>query len=280
MTTEVEAAQTVDQAVQDGSATGAESANGTSEAVGSEGASAGSVDGQQQNDAQQTEAKDAPKRDWVQARINELTRKRHEEVERANARAQAAEAELTRLRQAQTDPNAQTSQSQDVQPVSAHDLAEILANQRLEKIRFDERCNNLVNQGKQELGEKFEEAMGNLGSLGAFFEQDARTGQQVPTSFTQALLESDKAPAVLAHLGQNKQEAARILSLTPMQQAREIGRIEAQLATPKPPPVSSAPAPVTPVGSGASAVDGPSDKDDDATWLKKRNEQLAAKRRR
>ncbi|QDX22553.1 hypothetical protein FP568_15680 [Pandoraea pnomenusa] len=280
MTTEVaaEAAQAADQATHDGSATGADSANGTSEAVEGEGASAGSVEGQQQDDAQQTKANDPPKRDWVQARINELTRKRHEEVERANARAQAAEAELTRLRQAQTDPNA--SQSQESQPISAHELAEVLANQRLEKIRFDERCNNLVNQGKQELGEKFEEAMSNLGSLGAFFEQDARTGQQIPTSFTQALLESEKAPAILAHLGQNKQEAARILSLTPMQQAREIGRIEAQLATPKPPPVSSAPAPVTPVGSGASAVDGPSDKDDDATWLKKRNEQLAAKRRR
>jgi len=70
---------------------------------------------------------------------------------------------------------------------------------------------------------------------------------------------SDAGPDVLYHLGSNPAEAARISRLSPLMQAKEIGRIEANLAssppvkrtTSAPPPLS----PVTPRSNGTPAYD-------------------------
>jgi len=70
---------------------------------------------------------------------------------------------------------------------------------------------------------------------------------------------SDVGPDVAYFLGSNPKEADRIARLPPILQAKEIGKIEARLASD--PPVkksSSAPSPISPVtarGSGTSAYD-------------------------
>jgi hypothetical protein len=69
----------------------------------------------------------------------------------------------------------------------------------------------------------------------------------------EVIRESDLGPQVAYHLGTNRQEAARIASLSPARQAAELGRIEAALtkapvSSPKPIP----PAPPQTVG-GVSA---------------------------
>ena len=75
----------------------------------------------------------------------------------------------------------------------------------------------------------------------------------------EAIQSSDVGPDVAYYLGSNPKEAARISQLTPLAQAREIGKIETKLATT--PPVkktSSAPDPITPVtakNTGAPVVD-------------------------
>ena len=67
------------------------------------------------------------------------------------------------------------------------------------------------------------------------------------------------APEVAYHLGANPKEAERISRLSPILQAKEIGKIEAQLAAN--PPVkktSNAPAPISPVSArttGSPAYD-------------------------
>lgn len=66
------------------------------------------------------------------------------------------------------------------------------------------------------------------------------------------MLESEIGPDVLYWLGQNPKEAQRISELSPFSQAREIGKIETRLSGGTPAPVkkpSSAPAPITPLGS-------------------------------
>lgn len=81
---------------------------------------------------------------------------------------------------------------------------------------------------------------------------------------------------VAYYLGKNPKEALRISRLNPMRQVTEIGKLEAKISS-QPAPVkrpSAAPAPIVPVGGNASADIGPSDKDDVATWIKKRNKQL------
>ena len=75
----------------------------------------------------------------------------------------------------------------------------------------------------------------------------------------EAIQSSDIGPELAYHLGTNPKEADRISKLSPLVQAKEIGRIEAKLAAD--PPVkrtSSAPAPISPVSArstGSSAYD-------------------------
>ena len=73
-------------------------------------------------------------------------------------------------------------------------------------------------------------------------------GLPVTEAMALAIQASDIGPDVLYHLGSNPKDAARIARLDPILQAREIGRIEAQLeATPVSPKTSNAPAPIAPV---------------------------------
>ena len=75
----------------------------------------------------------------------------------------------------------------------------------------------------------------------------------------EAIQSSDIGPELAYHLGTNPKEADRISRLPPLAQAKEIGRIEAKLASD--PPVkrtSSAPAPISPVSArstGSPAYD-------------------------
>ena len=70
----------------------------------------------------------------------------------------------------------------------------------------------------------------------------------ITTVMAQSIQASDIGPEVAYHLGANPREAERISRLSPILQAKEIGRIEAQLAAN--PPVkktSNAPSPISPV---------------------------------
>ena len=70
----------------------------------------------------------------------------------------------------------------------------------------------------------------------------------ITTVMAQTIQSSDIGPEVAYYLGANPKEADRISRLAPILQAKEIGRIEAKLATD--PPVkrtTSAPAPISPV---------------------------------
>jgi hypothetical protein len=81
----------------------------------------------------------------------------------------------------------------------------------------------------------------------------------ITTVMAQTIQASDIGPEVAYHLGANPREAERISRLSPILQAKEIGKIEAQLAAN--PPVkktSNAPAPISPVSArttGSPAYD-------------------------
>jgi hypothetical protein len=81
----------------------------------------------------------------------------------------------------------------------------------------------------------------------------------ITTVMAQTIQSSDIGPEVAYYLGANPKEADRISRLAPIMQAKEIGRIEAKLATD--PPVkrtTSAPAPISPVtarSTGSPAYD-------------------------
>jgi hypothetical protein len=224
----------------------------------------------EEKEAQAAAAREAakPKVDNVQRRIDEITRKRHEEVSRERSRADAAERELAALRQPKTDETQQTT----VRPEDIDRIANEKAAQIVSKQTFDAKCAALVDNGSKEFGEDFDKAVARLGSLQAIVDDKGEF-----TDFAKLVVDTDEPHKMLKHLGDNPDEAARILNLSPTQQAREIGRLEARLSTQPAATreISKAPPPPSHVGSRNASSTAPSDKDDMKTWMAKRNAQLA-----
>lgn len=92
----------------------------------------------------------------------------------------------------------------------------------------------------------------------------------VPPALAQAILTSEQGPRIMYQLASSRDELARISALPPLVAAREIGRLEAKLASgtatpakPTPNPVTrkpAAPAPIDPVKTrGPAAVKPPSE---------------------
>lgn len=76
----------------------------------------------------------------------------------------------------------------------------------------------------------------------------------VPTELvTELVLTSgDKAPLIVYHLAQNPKLAARLNAMSPIEAAREIGRIEGKVSLPKPKTATSATPPLSSVKGSAS----------------------------
>ena len=76
---------------------------------------------------------------------------------------------------------------------------------------------------------------------------------KITTVMAQAIQASDAGPDVAYYLGSNPKETDRISRLSPILQAKEIGRIEAKIANDVPVKrTTSAPAPISPVNARTS----------------------------
>jgi len=90
------------------------------------------------------------------------------------------------------------------------------------------------------------------------------------------IAESDAGADLAYFLGKNPSKATEIAGMSPMKAARELVRIEGELAAqPKANP-SKAPDPISPVGvrGKASSSSLPSDSDDINTWMRKERERM------
>ncbi len=88
------------------------------------------------------------------------------------------------------------------------------------------------------------------------------------------IVEADEPHKVLKHLGDNPDEASRILGLSPVAMARAIGALEVRLSQPKSKPAASkAPAPIVPVSARSASAHALSDEADMKTWMAARNAQ-------
>lgn len=74
----------------------------------------------------------------------------------------------------------------------------------------------------------------------------------VPQTALDAIAESDLRPQLLYHLGKNPQKASALSQMTPLQAAKEIGRLEAQLSATPAPRTTQAPSPLTPLRGGTA----------------------------
>ena len=101
---------------------------------------------------------------------------------------------------------------------------------------------------------------------------------RITPEMAEVIKASDLGPEIAYHLGSNPKEALRISQMLPLSQARELGRIEANLTTSSPvKKSSSAPAPINPVGSRSTTptydtTDPRSTKTmSDSEWIKAEN---------
>jgi len=139
---------------------------------------------------------------------------------------------------------------------SNEDYVEALADQRAEQ-KLAERDQR---RQQAEILETYHDKEEEVRAKYDDFEQVAyNPNLPITTVMAQSIQASDNGPEVAYHLGANPREAERISRLSPIMQAKEIGKIEAQLAAN--PPVkktSNAPAPISPVSArttGAPAYD-------------------------
>ena len=139
---------------------------------------------------------------------------------------------------------------------SNEDYVEALAEQRAEQ-KLAERDQR---RQQAEILETYHDKEEEVRAKYDDFEQVAyNPNLPITTVMAQSIQASDNGPEVAYHLGANPREAERISRLSPIMQAKEIGKIEAQLAAN--PPVkktSNAPAPISPVSarsSGSPAYD-------------------------
>ena len=103
----------------------------------------------------------------------------------------------------------------------------------------------------------------------------------ITTDMADVLVLSDDGPDIAYYLGKNPAEAERIARLHPKLVAKELGRLSAKIAsTPATVTLSKAPEPIEPVGGKTQTVTAElSDRDDMATWVKKREAQLRKRAR-
>lgn len=176
-----------------------------------------------------------PKNDWVQRRIDQLTREKHEE----RRQREAAEARLRELQPSATAPTTSAPSNPSTPDQIREEARRLVAQDK-----FNDACNRVFDAGKTEFGADWDSSLRTFQLLGG-----------APQEFLEAITSMDDGHKVLQHLGQNPEVAERVLSLPPLRMALELARLETTAAQAKPAPVSQAPAPITPVGGRAAPVD-------------------------
>jgi hypothetical protein len=106
-------------------------------------------------------------------------------------------------------------------------------------------------------------------------------GPVITKSMGEIIRESAQGPAVAYYLAENTEQSALIAQMPPLQQAREIGRIEAKLEAAKLPPkplVSQAPPPVNKVDTDEAVIEKSPAEMTDTQFAKWRRAQIAQRR--
>lgn len=164
-------------------------------------------------------------------------------------------------------------------------LAEAEITRRAEAIaqarKFNDDCNAVAASGRTEFGaEVFNARVSELQSL---VDPGDPSSQLAYNRFLEAVIETGEGPKIIHELGSDKNEALRILSLSPVKMGIELAKLSLR---PPPEPVSAAPRPITPLtkkGESTVPID-PADptKADQlpiAEWMKRREAQDQERRK-
>ena len=168
---------------------------------------------------------------WEPAALARETRLKHE----ARREAEKLKAELELLR-AQLPPK--EGETRPATPQMTPDAIRAEADKLREQERYDEARTELIQTGIKELGqETWNKKTEVLAALGATDNQ----------GFMEALVELPDAQKLVAALADDPDRLTALLAKRPTAMAAEMGRMVAELVTPKPKTLSDVAAPVTPV---------------------------------
>lgn len=188
-----------------------------------------------------------PAKTFSQEELDTILGKRLARERRQWEREQAARQAETQAKQAVTRELPPVDQFE-----STEAYAEALAERKAQELISQREAQREWQSIEDAYHERVEAAMDKYSD----FDEVARNPNLPVTQvMADAIKASDVGPDVAYYLGSNPKEAARISRLSPLLQAKEIGRIEVKVASE--PPVkktTSAPAPITPVTARASTT--------------------------
>jgi len=214
-----------------------------------------------------------------QERVNEITRARRE----AERRVQYLEQQLASIQ-----PPAQHQPQSSERPPSVSEYTDIdqwatamtaYAVTQAEKNVSQRFQQNDTQRNQQRIADQFEQRSVRYAAEHPDFDRsvaELSSAVQFHPDIVEVIGVSEHGPAVVHYLAQHLDEADRISRLPPHIAAVQLGRIEAQVAAPKPKPVTNAPPPA-PVLGGGSAVQKDPERMPVDEWLAWRRAQLKAK---
>jgi NADH dehydrogenase/NADH:ubiquinone oxidoreductase subunit G len=211
------------------------------------------------------EKQDEPVKTFTQAEVDAMVQKRLlKEERRVHRRVEQQLREQQQAATLQKEPDrAEFVNDEAYLKAQVEHLAEVRA---AEKLAERERAQEAERRSESFI-EKAEKASERYPDFQAVVGNPSLTINEGMAEF---ISESDQGADVAYFLGKNPAKAAEIARLSPIKAARELTRIESELAArPKATP-SKAPEPINPVGQrGRASVSSlPSDDDDIDTWMR------------
>lgn len=238
-----------------------------------------------------------PKPKGVQKRLDELTREKHEERRRADHLASMLEQALAVQRQpAQQEPEAPVFQPTRPKPTLADcdfdteayadkltdwklEQRDVQARQQYERQQEEQKTRTFEQSFEEKRAQTLEQGSAKFPDFGEVI--SSLPPNVMHLKLASAIMETAAPADVAYYLGKNPSEAARISQLDPFRMALEIGRIEGKATVPVPPKkASSAPPPVTPIGSNATSGAEPDPAKDPQGWLAWERARVKAQGRR
>ena len=220
-----------------------------------------------------------PKKSGVQERINELTRQRHDKERALDAAKQEAEYWKAQAIQKPEEPQQSpvaTGKPESDQFDSYEEYLEALSDYKVDQRLTANRVEQEQQAQRQQLASKqqaFNQKAEKL-EIDDFVDVVYNPDLVLSEDMIGIAFDSDKGPEILYYLGKNPTESARIAALTPVQAARELGRLEASITLPPAKTLSAAPPPITPISGGGEPPQMDQDKMTPEQWRDWRNEQL------
>lgn len=234
---------------------------------------------------QETKPESKAEKTFTQEELDEIVKKRLAKESRRVTRLAELEAENRMLKQ-QRERQEPAKDEASGKPVPAQfqdyeSYIEALTDWKTDQKLSGLRQETETQQRNREAAERAEKVQSKLSGAAEKYEDFEEVALDPTVPITQAMAEtiadSDMGGDLAYYLGIHRDEAARISRLTPVQQVREITRLEAKLATPQV-TKSSAPKPISPISANKAPVTGLADDLPVDEWLKRREAQVYKKR--